>query len=331
MEYRQFGKLNFQVSAVGLGTWVSGGWLWGGADDDESRAAITASLENGINLIDTAPVYGFGRSETVVGETVRKLGIRDRVILATKCGLEWDEKKEQIRRNASSKRILKEFDDSRRRLQTDVIDIYQIHWPDESFPIEKSMETLLKLYDQGLVRAIGVSNFSVDQMRSCMRAAPLHSLQPPYNLYERGIEKDILPFCREQGIAVLAYGALCRGLLSGKFQKHVSFPRDDIRSFDPKFTEGRLSEYLGATQTISEIAASLKLTAAQLAIRWVAAKPGVTSALAGARNACQARDNAQAFQNTLSDEVIREIEEIVEKQIPEAVGPEFMAPPRSIP
>lgn len=329
MKYRKFGQLDFKVSAVGLGTWVTGGWMWGGSDEKEAACAVEKAVETGINLVDTAPVYGFGRSEKIVGETISKLKARENVILATKCGLEWDEQ-ERIRRNSAPERILYEIDQSRKRLRTDVIDIYQIHWPDESVPFEKSAETMLKLLEKGVIRAIGVSNFNAPQMKAFMKEAPLHSLQPPYNLYERGIEEETLPFCRDQNIAVLGYGALCRGLLTGKFSGEVQFEEGDVRSLDPKFRKENLVRYQAANERLKGIAAEKKVTLAQLAIRWAASKPGLTSVLAGARNTVQAGQNAGAFDFELSSGDIKRIEQIVEEEIIQPLGPGFMAPPRSV-
>lgn len=331
MEYRPFGKLDLRVSAVGLGTWVMGGWLWGSADEKEAEAAVEAAIAGGVTLIDTAPVYGFGVAEEIVGRVVKRLKARDRVVLATKFGLEWDKKKQTIKRNSSCARLLKEIDDSRKRLKTDVIDIYQVHWPDESVPFQETMENLYRLYLSGVIRAIGVSNFSVAQMTECMKSAPLHSLQPPYNLFERGIEEEILPFCQKNAIAVLSYGAICRGLLSGKFKTGQQFPPEDIRSWDPKFRHGTIEKYLAAAERLKTIAKEKKATTSQLAIQWAARRTGVTAALAGARNVRQARENAGAFGFELNAEDMARIEAIVAEEVPNPIGPEFMAPPRSLP
>ena len=184
-----------RASRIGLGTWAIGGWMWGGTDESESVSAIHAALEQGINVVDTAPVYGFGRSEEIVGKALAEPGLRSRAIIATKVGLEWRDGK--VFRNASRGRIMRELEDSLRRLRTDYIDIYQVHWPDPLVPIEETAEAMGTLYKQGKIRAIGVSNFSVEQMERFRRVAPLHVLQSPYNLFERGIEAEILPYCRK--------------------------------------------------------------------------------------------------------------------------------------
>jgi aryl-alcohol dehydrogenase-like predicted oxidoreductase len=213
MEHTEIPGTGINVSRVALGTWAIGGWMWGGTNEAESIATIHSAIDRGINLIDTAPAYGFGRSEEIVGKALAEGKLRSRVVIATKVGLEWNEG--QVFRNASRARILKEIEDSLRRLRTDYIDVYQVHWPDPLVEIEETAEVMHSLLQQGKIRAIGVSNFSTMQMERFRRIAPLHVLQPPYNLFERGIEADILPYCRRNNIAIFGYGALCRGLLSG--------------------------------------------------------------------------------------------------------------------
>src|SRR5712664_1254597 len=203
-----------KVSPVAIGTWAIGGWMWGGTDEAESISTIRGALEHGINIVDTAPAYGFGHSEEIVGKAIAEGHLRSRVVIATKAGLEWEGGR--VTRNASRARILHEFDESLRRLRTDYIDIYQVHWPDPLVPVEETASAMAELYRQGKILAIGVSNFSVAQMEVFRREAPLHVLQAPYNLFERGIEDELLPYCRRNRIAVFGYGALCRGLLSGR-------------------------------------------------------------------------------------------------------------------
>src|SRR5271156_2178663 len=224
-------------SRIGLGTWAIGGWMWGGTDEAESIRTIQAALDRGITLIDTAPVYGFGRSEEIVGKALAQGGGRAGVVLATKVGLDW--KNEQPFRNGSRAHIFKEIDDSLRRLRTDTIDLYQIHWPDPNTPIEETAGAMAELHKAGKIRAIGVSNFSPAQMDAFAAAAPLHAVQPPYNLFERAIEAVVFPYARSHGLATLAYGALCRGLLSGRMRADTQFPTSDLRSKDPKFQQPR--------------------------------------------------------------------------------------------
>jgi len=206
MEIADLPGTRLKVSRVAIGTWAIGGWLWGGTDEAESVATIRAALDHGINLIDTAPVYGFGRSEEIVGKAIAGAGLRARVLIATKAGLEWKDGK--ISRNSSRARILREIDDSLRRLQTDHVDVYQIHWPDPATPFEETAGAMLGLFNAGKIGSIGVSNFSVAQMEQFRRVAPIHVLQPPYNLFEGEIEAEILPYCRKNRIATFGYGAL---------------------------------------------------------------------------------------------------------------------------
>src|SRR5882724_1007149 len=270
------------VSRIGLGTWAIGGWMWGGTDDQESVNTIRAAVDSGINLIDTAPAYGFGRSEEIVGRAIAEGKLRSRVVIATKVGLEW--KNGKVFRNASRDRILLEVEDSLRRLRTDYIDIYQVHWPDPLITIEETADTMHMLLEQGKIRAIGVSNFSVSQMERFRRVAPLHVLQPPYNLFERGIETDLLPYCRKNNIAMLGYGALCRGLLSGRMQANTAFAGDDLRRTDPKFLEPRFAQYQTAVQRLDRLAQQrFGKRVIHLAVRWMLDQ-GITTALWGARH-----------------------------------------------
>src|SRR6202161_4540135 len=228
-EVAQIPKTQLKVSRVALGTWAMGGWMWGGTDQREAIATIHAAINQGINLIDTAPVYGFGASEEIVGAALD--GVRSQTVIATKVGLEWRDGK--VYRNASRARIMREIDDSLRRLRTDYIDIYQVHWPDPLVPVEETAEAMRSLYEQGKIRAIGVSNFSVEQMERFREVAPLHVLQPPYNLFERAIEAEILPYCRANNILTFGYSALCRGLLGGRLLPGTTFHSDDPRHNDP--------------------------------------------------------------------------------------------------
>lgn len=222
-------------SRVGLGTWAIGGWKWGGADDANAVRTIHAALDRGITLIDTAPAYGFGHSEEVVGRALAEYGQRDKVVLATKTALEWQEGSDGVVRNASAARIEKEVEDSLRRLRTEAIDLYQIHWPDPQVPMEETANAMQRLYRAGKIRAIGVSNFSPEQCDAFREVAPLHSVQPPLNLFERDAERDMIPYAQREELVFLAYGALCRGLLTGKMHADSAFTGDDLRKSDPKF------------------------------------------------------------------------------------------------
>jgi aryl-alcohol dehydrogenase-like predicted oxidoreductase len=318
-------KISFPASRICLGTWAIGGWMWGGTDEQESIDTILSAFDLGINIIDTAPVYGFGKSEEIVGKSLQQYGKRDRIILATKVGLEW--KNGNVFRNSSPQRIKKEIEDSLSRLKTDYIDIYQVHWPDPKVPFEETAKTLLSLLEHGKIRAIGVSNYSPEEMETFLKIAPIHTSQPPYNLFERGIEKDILPFTESHGIVTLAYGSLCRGLLSGKMKSDTKFTGDDLRKNDPKFQIPRFQEYLNAVQALDDFAKkNYQKNVLALAVRWVLDK-GNTIALWGARHPNQLKNIQDVFGWKLDDSAMSEIDKILAENIKNPVGPEFMAPP----
>jgi aryl-alcohol dehydrogenase-like predicted oxidoreductase len=316
---------SLEISRVALGTWAIGGWMWGGTDEQESAATIRAAVERGINLIDTAPAYGFGRSEEIVGSALREAGLRSRVVIATKVGLQWKDGK--VFRNASREQINKEIASSLCRLRTDYIDIYQVHWPDPLTPIEETAEALGALYRQGMIRAIGVSNFSIEQMDLFRQVAPLHVLQPPYNLFERAAEAELLPYCQKLGIATLGYGALCRGLLSGRIQPDTTFLGDDLRRTDPKFQLPRLAQYVAAVEQLDQLAQErFGKRVIHLAVRW-ALDQGISTALWGARKPDQLRAVDEVMGWRLDADSKAEIERIVRATVTDPVGPEFMAPP----
>jgi aryl-alcohol dehydrogenase-like predicted oxidoreductase len=323
-EFVNIPRTQLNVSRVALGTWAMGGWMWGGTDQRESVATIHAALDQGINLIDTAPVYGFGVSEEIVGAALE--GIRSRAVIATKTGVEWRDGK--VYRNATRARIMQEIDDSLRRLRTDYIDIYQVHWPDPLVPIEETAEAMRSLHEQGKIRAIGVSNFSVAEMRRFRQVAPLHVLQPPYNLFERAIEVDILPYCLDNGIATLGYGALCRGLLSGRIRPDTTFDGDDLRRVDPKFQPPRLAQYLEAVRQLDELAKKrFHRRVIHLAVRWMLDQ-GISVALWGGRHPEQVEAALDVAGWSLDDEQRGLIERIVNTAVTDPIGPEFMAPPQ---
>jgi aryl-alcohol dehydrogenase-like predicted oxidoreductase len=315
---------SLRVSPVAIGTWAIGGWMWGGTDEAESVATIRAAFEHGINLVDTAPVYGFGRSEEIVGKAIAESGLRSNVLIASKAGLQWDGGK--VSRNASRARLLREVEDSLRRLRTDYIDIYQVHWPDPLVTIEETADAMHMLFAQGKIRAIGVSNFSVSQMERFRRIAPLHVLQPPYNLFERGIESDLLPYCRENKIAMLGYGALCRGLLSGRMRVDTRFDGDDLRRNDPKFIMPRFAQYLAAVDQLDRLAQRFGKRAIHLAVRWMLDQ-GITTALWGARHPNQLEPVEEVIGWSLDAAAKAEIDGILRETVIDPVGPEFMAPP----
>jgi aryl-alcohol dehydrogenase-like predicted oxidoreductase len=324
MEYSQIGTSPLNFSRIALGTWAIGGWMWGGTDEAESIATIRAAVEQGINVIDTAPAYGFGRSEEIVGKALAEGRLRSKVSIATKVGLEWHDG--NVVRNAGRKRIFDELHASLRRLRTDYIDLYQVHWPDPTVPIEETAEAMRTLYDLGRIRAIGVSNFSIEQMERFRRVAPLHSLQPPYNLFERGIEADLLPYCQQHGIAILGYGALCRGLLSGGMRMDTRFEGDDLRKSDPKFQPPRFQQYLAAVGRLDHLANGYSKSVIHLAVRWMLDQ-GATTALWGARHPGQLQPVKEVMGWSLDTAARREIDRILRETVKDPVGPEFMAPP----
>jgi aryl-alcohol dehydrogenase-like predicted oxidoreductase len=301
--------------------------MWGGTNDDDAVRTIQHALEQGINLVDTAPVYGFGHSEEIVGKALAEGGRRDRAVLATKVGIEWT-KDGEVFRNSNPARIRKELEDSLRRLQTDRIDLYQVHWPDNKVSMAETADALAQLQREGKILEIGVSNFSPEQMAVWQKKAPLHSVQPPYNIFEREIEKDVLPYAQSHGLMVLAYGAICRGLLSGKITAKREFQGDDLRRIDPKFQEPRFSQYLNAVDQLARLAKERhEKSILAFAIRWVLDRGDRMVALWGARSAKQLDPCQEAFGWKLSDDDYAAVDQILVETIKDPAGPEFMAPP----
>ncbi len=328
MEHVTLGDTNIEASRIGLGTWAIGGWLWGGTDEADSIRTIHAAIDKGVTLIDTAPVYGSGVSEELVGKAVRETGGRDRLVIATKLGLEWFDDGRVVR-NSSRERILMEAEDSLRRLGTDTIDVYQVHWPDPRVPFEETAAAMAELYEQGKIRAVGVSNYSPEQMDAFRQAAPLHTTQPPYNLFERRVEEDVLPYCIKHGVTSLTYGSLCRGLLSGRMKADTQFGGDDLRGrMDPKFKPPRYAQYLEAVRQLDDFAREhFGRRVIHLAVRWVLDQPGVGVALWGARRPDQLDALDGVFGWALDPAAMKAIDDILEDCIEDPVGPEFMAPP----
>jgi aryl-alcohol dehydrogenase-like predicted oxidoreductase len=325
MDYSTIVGPPLTVSRVAIGTWAIGGWMWGGTDEMESISTIRAALDHGIDVIDTAPVYGFGRSEEIVGKAIAEGRLRDRAVIATKVGLEW--KDGNVFRNASRGRIMREVEDSLRRLRTDYIDVYQVHWPDPLVPIEETASAMQVLFNQGKIRAIGVSNFSLDQMERFRSVAALHVLQSPYNLFEREIETELLPYCRKNNIATFGYGALCRGLLSGRMRSDTAFASDDLRRTDPKFQHPRFGQYLAAVRRLDQLAQGhFGKRVIELAVRWMLDQ-GITTALWGARHPGQLQPVDEVTGWRLDAATKAEIDRILRETITDPIGPEFMAPP----
>ena len=324
MEQIEFVKSDLITSRIGLGTWAMGGWMWGGTDEAQSIATIRSAIDRGVTLIDTAPVYGFGRSEEIVGKALEG-SLRQKVTIATKVGLAW--KDDAVYRDSRPARIPKEIEDSLRRLRTDVIDLYQVHWPDFETPIAETARTLEDLRREGKIRAIGVSNFSPSQMRMFSADAQLDAVQPPYNLFERDIEVDVLPYAVGAGLTVLSYGALCRGLLSGRMDADTKFNGDDLRNIDPKFQGKRYLQYLAAVDELEKLAHErFGKSVLALALRWVLDQ-GPTIALWGARNPSQLDPIGDVEGWHIDSAAEAEIDAVLKRCIVDPVSPAFMAPP----
>lgn len=325
MEYTTLPGTDMRVSRIALGTWAIGGWMWGGTDEKTSVQTIHAALEEGINLIDTAPVYGFGRSEEIVGKALHEYNNRQNIFISTKACLAWDDR--GVFRDATRGRIKKDLEDSLRRLQTDYIDIYFVHWPDPRVPAEETAEAMKELFYEGKIRAVGVSNYSSDQMAEFEKFSPLHLSQLPYNLFERGIEAAETAYCRDRNIALMAYGVLCRGLLSGVMRSDRVFAGDDLRNHDPKFQGDRFRQYLAAAEKLAELARDrYNRGLLPMAVRWVLDQ-GAEIAVWGARRPEQITPVRDAVGWVIGDYGRRQIRKILNQTITDPVGPEFMAPP----
>ncbi len=310
MRTRILGKTDLEVTVIGLGTWAIGGpWEfgWGPQDDDDSVATIIAALESGINWIDTAPAYGCGHSEVVVGRAIKEFG--EKPIVATKCGILWDEqKRRKLCLDADS--IIKECEDSLRRLNVEVIDLYQMHWPEPDEKMEEAWQAMVHLRDQGKVRYIGVSNFDVAQLDRVAKFEMPVSLQPQYSMLARQIEAELLPYCKEHDMGIVAYSPMHRGLLTGKFtpEKVADLAADDHRHGAPDFNEPRLSINLQFVEELKPIAMAYGFTVAQLSLAWVLGCEGITAAIAGARHPEQIKETVKAGELDLDSATIKEIE-----------------------
>lgn len=336
MNTRPLGKSGIEASVVGFGAWAIGGWTWGGANDQESIRAIHAFLDAGGSLIDTAPIYGFGHSEEVVGKAIADR--RDRVALATKCAMRWDLSEEQKRRAvkkfSTTERIFdrpghtsdksfdvyvysgadgirQEIERSLQRLQTDVIDLYQTHWQNDATPIEERMGVLEALKQEGKIRAIGVSNATPEQIDEYRRFGQVDSDQEKYSMLDREMEATNLPKCRAEGIAFLAYSPLAQGLLTGKIDPERQYPEDDQRRYKPRFAPDNVRQVQAMLEPMRPIAQRHGISLAQLTIAWTLAQPGCTHVLCGARTAQQAIDNAGAGRVSLTQDELATISEAV--------------------
>jgi len=305
---RPIGKSGIDASAIGLGTWAIGGWMWGGTDEAKSIAAIHASIDVGVSLIDTAPAYGQGVAEDIVGKALK--GRRDKVVLATKCGLVWHTQKGNhffdlddgpVHRYLGRDAIIYEVEQSLSRLGTDYIDHYITHWQDPTTPIDETMEALELLKTQGKIRSIGASNTSIEDINAYVAAGQLDAIQEEYSMVKRGIEHSLLPVAQENDVSVLSYSSLALGLLSGKMTPGRTFEGDDQRKENPRFSASNRQKVQAMMDEITPIADQHNATLAQTVIAWTLQQPGITVSLCGARNANQAQENAKAGQIRLSD------------------------------
>jgi aryl-alcohol dehydrogenase-like predicted oxidoreductase len=318
MKTRNLGNTDLQITPIGIGAWAMGGgdWAfsWGPQDDEKSMAAIHAALDAGVNWIDTAAVYGLGHSEEVAGKALS--GRSKRPYVFTKCSLVWNDKRE-IGHSLRAASVRRELEASLRRLKVDAIDLYQIHWPDPEQEIEEGWLTLADLKKEGKVRHIGVSNFNVAQMKRIEKIAPISSLQPNYNAVTRDIEDEILPYCREHNIGVIAYAPMKSGLLTGKMTREriASLPQDDFRPRTPSFQEPALSRNLGLVEVLREIGKKHNHTPGEVAIAWVLRDPVVTGAIVGMRSAEQAKEIVRAAEFRLDKNELEEIESYLQNSV----------------
>jgi aryl-alcohol dehydrogenase-like predicted oxidoreductase len=317
VQTRKLGYSDLNLTTVGLGTWAIGGewqWGWGPQDDEESIAAIQRALDLGINWIDTAPAYGVGHSEEIVGKAIA--GRRDQITIATKCGMVWDEGSTTVYRSLKAASVRREVEDSLRRLNVDGIDLYQIHWPIPDEDIEEAWGAIADMIGEGKVRYAGASNFSVAQLKRVQAIHPVASLQPPYSMLRRDVEQELLPYCAANDIGVVAYSPMQAGLLTGKFSKaRVSnLPDGDWRKQNSIFREPQLSVNLALVEKLRPIAERNGRTPAQLAIAWVLRRSELTAAIVGARRPSQIEGTAPAGDWTLSQEDIAEIDALLEER-----------------
>lgn len=317
MQTRQLGNTDMHITPVGLGTWAigGGGWAfgWGEQDDEESVKTIHRALDLGMNWLDTAAVYGLGHSEEIVAKALQGRAARPYVF--TKCSLVWNDKRE-VSNSLKAQSIRREVEDSLRRLQTDVIDLYQMHWPNPDPDIEEGWSTMAQLKAEGKVRAIGVSNFNVNQLRRAQEIAPIDSLQPPYSLIKPDVANNgVLDFCKEHNIGVIVYSPMMSGLLTGTMtpERVAQFPQDDWRKRDPDFQEPRLSRNLALANLLSEIGFPYNRSTAEVAIAWTLHHPAVTAAIVGGRHPKQVEDIVGAAEFRLSESELAQIDKFLQE------------------
>ena len=314
MNYKKLDTTDLSISEITFGAWAAGGWMWGGTERKDAIDAMQTAYEHGITSFDTAPVYGQGESEEIMGEALKGIP-RDKVQILTKYGMRWDlakgvhamgsrdnaGNKIDIYKYSGKESVIKECEDSLRRLQTDYIDLYQIHWPDTTTPVCETMEAVAKLIEQGKVRYAGVCNYNIALMEEAGKYIPIVSDQMPYSMVKRGIEQEVIPYCIENKKAILAYSPMERGLLTGKMKPGYTFGKGDHRSAVRFFKDENLKRTAAFLEKIKPMADEKKATLGQLVVRWTLEQPGITIALVGARNAMQAAENAKASDITLTE------------------------------
>lgn len=323
MEYTQIHGV--RVSRIALGTWAIGGDEWGTVDERESIDTCRAIFDHGINCIDTAFIYGQGHAEEIIGRAIAEHGRREDFYIATKGGLAMQNA--NCVTDGRPSEILREVEDSLRRLQVEYIDLYQLHWPDPLIPIAQTANAMREAYESGKIRALGVSNCSPQQMAEFCAVAPLHTSQPPLNIFERGAQESIVPYCRKHDIAVLAWSALCRSLLTGKIHADQTFPAKDIRSQDPKFQPPRLAQYVAAVEALDRYAQEhYDKRVLHLALRWLLDQPGVSVALWGAKRPAQLSSVEEVFGWKLTAGDMQAIDRIVRETVQDPIGPDYLRP-----
>ena len=328
MQYRKLGKTDLKISVITFGAWAAGGWMWGGTNRNDAVNAIKAAYDMGVTSIDTAPIYGQGTSELIVGEAIKNIP-RDKIQILTKFGMRWDQTKGEfgfksknnegkdidIYKYAAKESIIKETEDSLTRLGTDYIDLYQIHWPDNTTPIQETFEAVARLIEQGKVRYTGVCNYNVDQMEEAEKYITLASNQVPFSMVKREVEEEIVPYTIKNNKSIIAYSPLERGLLTGKIKPGYQFKKGDHRADNPSFTKKSITKTNEFLNKIKPLADEKGATLAQLVLKWTIERSGITIALAGARNSKQSVENAKAIDIELKKEDINFINENLYKII----------------
>lgn len=326
MEFKRLGDSDVKVTPIAFGAWAIGGWMWGGAEESEAIKAINASLDLGITTIDTAPIYGFGKSEELVGKALKGIP-RDKYQILTKYGMNWRTAKGEyyfdtmdnngkplkVYKYSGREAVLKDCEDSLRRLQTDYLDLLQIHWPDATTPISETMEAIAKLLEQGKIRAAGVCNYNVSQVDEALKTVKIVSNQVPYSMIHRGIEKDILPQALAKGMSILPYSPLQRGLLTGKIKRDHKFNAGDTRENNKYYKPENIDRTNTFLQKIKPIADGYGVSLGQLVINWTTRQPAMDCVLVGARDEKQVRENVGSLSFNLTDDDIKTIRKHAEE------------------